>query len=118
MCNLAQTADGSEGPVVCDARVLKSIPPSEVLMHTHVAVEFPCLILPRPALPPHTQVFIQQWPSKAIPCSFFKTMIPDVPISLCKACNKFFHQEDFEFAVLQKGHCPFCHSSLDKVGLT
>lgn len=77
---------------MCNARVLRSLHP--------------------------TEVFVQKFPRKCERFRFFKNMIPDVPVSLCAVCNKFFHQEDFEFSVLQKGHCPFCRSTADKVGLS
>ena len=35
-------------------------------------------------------------------------MLPDVPIVLCHSCNHFFHEEDWEFAIMTKGCCPFC----------
>ena len=35
-------------------------------------------------------------------------MIPDLPITLCPHCNHFFHEEDYEFHILQKKNCPFC----------
>ena len=35
-------------------------------------------------------------------------MVPEIPIVLCTNCNHFFHEEDFEFASLQKKECPFC----------
>ena len=37
-------------------------------------------------------------------------MLPDVPIVLCHECNHFFFQEDWEFATLSKGVCPFCRT--------
>ena len=43
---------------------------------------------------------------------FYKNMIPDVDITMCNACNHFFHGEDFEFAVLQHKGCPFCRDNL------
>lgn len=64
------------------------------------------------------QVFVQKFSHPCERARFFRNMIPDVPVSLCACCNKFFHQEDFEFSVLQKGHCPFCRSPKDKVGLS
>ena len=32
---------------------------------------------------------------------------------LCKRCNHFFHEEDWEFAVMQKGACPFCAAHVE-----
>lgn len=91
LLNTMETTGEAGGLIVCDRMVLKSLPP--------------------------TEVFVQKFGHKCERARFFKNMIPDVPISLCAVCNKFFHQEDFEFSVLQKGHCPFCHSPAEKVGL-
>ena len=40
-------------------------------------------------------------------------MLPDVPLVLCHSCNHFFHEEDWELAVMQKGACPFCRTPAD-----
>lgn len=39
---------------------------------------------------------------------YYKSVVPEIPIILCSTCNKFFHEEDFEFATLVKKECPFC----------
>ncbi|KAB0796579.1 hypothetical protein PPYR_10640 [Photinus pyralis] len=39
---------------------------------------------------------------------YYRNLIPDVQITLCCYCFKFFHVDDFELQVLQKGFCPFC----------
>lgn len=86
------TADGHGSPVRVGRRLLKALSSSEV--------------------------FVQQWPG--VPgqrARFYKSMIPDLGIAMCAGCQHFFHQEDFEFAVLQKGHCPFCRAPADQVGL-
>mmetsp|Transcript_3049 Transcript_3049/g.4655 ORF Transcript_3049/g.4655 Transcript_3049/m.4655 type:complete len:1198 (+) Transcript_3049:84-3677(+) len=56
------------------------------------------------------EIFIQHWPSPALPPVYYRSMIPEVPIVMCKTCNHFFHEEDYEFAVLQKRACPFCRA--------
>jgi intraflagellar transport protein 122 len=43
-----------------------------------------------------------------IPKRFFKNMVPDVSITCCERCCKFFLQDEYEFAYIEKGHCPFC----------
>lgn len=58
-----------------------------------------------------SEVFVVSWPTPGMRMQFFRNMIPDIAISLCPTCNHFFHEEDFEFSVLQKGHCPFCRSA-------
>ena len=29
-------------------------------------------------------------------------------ITMCECCCKFFLQDEYEFAYIEKGHCPFC----------
>eukprot|EP00455_Lapot_gusevi_P044462 TRINITY_DN5556_c0_g8_i1.p1 TRINITY_DN5556_c0_g8~~TRINITY_DN5556_c0_g8_i1.p1 ORF type:complete len:717 (+),score=248.02 TRINITY_DN5556_c0_g8_i1:1-2151(+) len=59
-----------------------------------------------------TEVFVRRWPCKLLPVQYFRAVIPGVPVSMCNVCNHFFHEEDFEFAVLQKKHCPFCRNAI------
>jgi intraflagellar transport protein 122 len=54
-------------------------------------------------------VFVCRWPGPA-PCTWWRNMVPEIPIAQCGACNHFFHQEEWEFAVLSKGACPFCRA--------
>jgi len=35
-------------------------------------------------------------------------MVPDVAITLCEKCCKFFLQDEYEFAYMEHGGCPFC----------
>ena len=44
-----------------------------------------------------------QWPKK-----YYKNMVPDVAVTLCDKCCKFFLQDEYEFAYIEKGCCPFC----------
>jgi len=60
-----------------------------------------------------SDVFLVQWPSPALPCEFYRNMLPDVPVVLCHECNHFFHEEDWELAVMQKKQCPFCQAHTD-----
>jgi intraflagellar transport protein 122 len=43
---------------------------------------------------------------------FFKNVLPEIGIALCPECDHFFHEEDFEFAVLRDGGCPFCRCNV------
>lgn len=43
-----------------------------------------------------------------MPRRYFKNMIPDVPITMCENCCKFFIQDDYEYSYVEHGHCPFC----------
>lgn len=50
---------------------------------------------------------------------FFKNIIPDMKIKMCKNCYHFFHEDDFELLYLTKGRCPFCRKKdLDMEGVT
>lgn len=42
------------------------------------------------------------------PKKFYKNMVPDVAITLCERCCKFFLQDEYEFSYIEKGCCPFC----------
>lgn len=44
----------------------------------------------------------------------YKNMMPDIPVALSQSCGRFFHEEDFEFAFLREGRCPF--SRVNDVG--
>ncbi|KAG8465049.1 hypothetical protein KFE25_012412 [Diacronema lutheri] len=62
------------------------------------------------------EVFVQKWAGggaaggAALPWVWWKNMVPEIPISQCSACNRFFHGEEWEAAVLAKGQCPFCRA--------
>jgi len=43
-----------------------------------------------------------------MPRKFYKNMVPDVSITMCENCCKCFLQDEYEFAYIEKGHCPFC----------
>jgi len=62
------------------------------------------------------EVFTRPWPTGRTGSQYFKSMIPDIPISSCSHCRHFFHQEDFEFHVSQKKCCPFCRSHVEGAG--
>ncbi|XP_022096034.1 intraflagellar transport protein 122 homolog isoform X1 [Acanthaster planci] len=55
-------------------------------------------------------VIIRKWPSP-LRYQYFKTIMPDVSVTICPSCNQFFHTDEFELLVLQKNHCPFCRKS-------
>ena len=42
------------------------------------------------------------------PKRYFKNMVPDVAITKCDNCQKLFIQDEYEFAYMEQGHCPFC----------
>eukprot|EP00927_Polykrikos_kofoidii_P071466 TRINITY_DN6772_c0_g1_i1.p1 TRINITY_DN6772_c0_g1~~TRINITY_DN6772_c0_g1_i1.p1 ORF type:complete len:1294 (+),score=238.21 TRINITY_DN6772_c0_g1_i1:115-3996(+) len=52
--------------------------------------------------------------SPLAPIRFFRSMIPEVAISVCGACGHFFHQETWELEFLQNKCCPYCgHKEID-----
>ena len=62
-----------------------------------------------------SDIYICQWPTAARPWEFYRNMLPDVPVTLCHACNHFYHEEDWELAVMSKGQCPFCRAPATEV---
>lgn len=44
----------------------------------------------------------------SMPKKYYRNMVPDVSITLCECCCKFFLQDEYEFAYIEKGYCPFC----------
>nr|CCA20383.1 PREDICTED: similar to WD repeat domain 10 isoform 2 putative [Albugo laibachii Nc14] len=55
-----------------------------------------------------TDIFIIKYPTKALPYRYFRNMIPEIHLILCSHCRRFFHEEDFELVLLQRGECPCC----------
>jgi len=86
LLHLEQNMDGSFPPIVCDAQCLRQMDSREV--------------------------FVRHLPGNFNEYQYFRSIIPDVPIHMCDNCQQFFHEEDFEFHVLQKGNCPFCRKKV------
>jgi intraflagellar transport protein 122 len=61
-----------------------------------------------------SEVFAVPAPAPGLPTRYFRNMLPDVPVVLCRHCAHFFHEEDYEFVTLEKGACPFCRTPLAK----
>ncbi|XP_046555893.1 intraflagellar transport protein 122 homolog [Haliotis rubra] len=59
-----------------------------------------------------SEVYVLKWP-KPLRYQFFRSLLPDVTITLCPSCNRLFHTDDFEQQYLQKGFCPFCRTQLE-----
>ncbi|XP_052282617.1 intraflagellar transport protein 122 homolog isoform X3 [Dreissena polymorpha] len=57
-------------------------------------------------------VYIRKWP-KPLRHQYFRSLLPDVSITMCPSCQKLFHTDDFELQYLQNGHCPFCRHKMD-----
>ncbi|KIH58129.1 hypothetical protein ANCDUO_11670 [Ancylostoma duodenale] len=60
------------------------------------------------------QVIILHLPAP-LKTRFLFNQMPSISVSKCPSCNKVFHSDDFEMAVLQEGHCPYCRSVQEKV---
>lgn len=45
-----------------------------------------------------------------LPKKYYKNMVPDVAIARCEKCCKFFIQDEYEFAYMELGYCPFCRN--------
>jgi len=55
----------------------------------------------------HSEIFVNRSPVKGERARFYRNMTPDIAISLCMDCRKFFHEEDFEFRVLSGMKCMY-----------
>jgi intraflagellar transport protein 122 len=78
-------------PLVVDAHILKSLRFEEVFVVdlTHL--------------------------SKAMTKRYYKNMSPEIAIKLSEPCGKFFIQDEYEFAYMEQGCCPFSkHVEKDK----
>ena len=53
------------------------------------------------------QVYICRPRAAGIRATFYKSMLPEIPLAISQNCHRFFHEEDFEFAVLRDGSCPY-----------
>jgi len=61
---------------------------------------------------PPEEVFIVDYSrfSPFLPTKYYRSMIPDIPVTLCKECGQFFHQETWELEYLKTGKCPYCEA--------
>ncbi|XP_071492144.1 intraflagellar transport protein 122 homolog [Diadema antillarum] len=57
-----------------------------------------------------SHVVIKRWPSP-LHYQYFKSIMPDVSVTVCPSCNQLFHTDEYEIQVLQKNHCPFCRKT-------
>ena len=62
---------------------------------------------------PSNEVFVQKW-AAPLEYRYFRNVFPEIAVSHSEACNKFFHSDDYELLVLQKGCCPY---SREKVAI-
>lgn len=47
---------------------------------------------------------------------FYKNMIPEIAVAISPVCHLFYHEEEFEFAHLNEGGCPFSRASVKEHG--
>jgi len=61
------------------------------------------------AIPPEEVYIVDRTQhSPYLPVQFYRLMIPDIPVTLCKFCGRFYHQETWELEYLKQEKCPFC----------
>jgi intraflagellar transport protein 122 len=61
-----------------------------------------------------SEVVVKRW-GAPIGNQYYRSVMPDFPISLCGTCNKMFLADDYELQGLCKGHCPFCRKTIDSM---
>nr|XP_034962439.1 intraflagellar transport protein 122 homolog isoform X2 [Zootoca vivipara] len=57
-------------------------------------------------------VLVKRWP-KPLQWQYFRSLLPDNPITMCPFCFQMFHSEDYELLVLQHNCCPYCRRKTD-----
>ncbi|XP_043934565.1 intraflagellar transport protein 122 homolog [Protopterus annectens] len=57
-------------------------------------------------------VLIKRWP-KPLHWQYYRSLLPDVSITMCPSCFQMFHTEDYELLVLQHNCCPYCRRPVD-----
>ncbi|XP_072928707.1 intraflagellar transport protein 122 homolog isoform X3 [Hemitrygon akajei] len=58
-------------------------------------------------------VLIKRWP-KPLRWHYYRSLLPDVSITMCPMCFQMFHTEDYELLVLQHNCCPYCRRPIDE----
>uniref|UniRef100_A0A4W3GC19 Intraflagellar transport protein 122 homolog n=1 Tax=Callorhinchus milii TaxID=7868 RepID=A0A4W3GC19_CALMI len=58
-------------------------------------------------------VLIKRWP-KPLKWHYYRSLLPDVSITMCSSCFQMFHSEDYELLVLQHNCCPYCCRPIDE----
>lgn len=62
-------------------------------------------------LPSFFQVYICRPRAPGIRATFYKSMLPEIPLAISQPCHRFFHEEDFEQHLLVSGQCPYSRVS-------
>uniref|UniRef100_A0A8C4XER6 Intraflagellar transport protein 122 homolog n=1 Tax=Erpetoichthys calabaricus TaxID=27687 RepID=A0A8C4XER6_ERPCA len=58
-------------------------------------------------------VLIKRW-AKPLKWQYYRSLLPDVSITMCPSCFQMFHSEDYELLVLQHNCCPYCRRPIDE----
>ncbi|XP_030062455.1 intraflagellar transport protein 122 homolog isoform X2 [Microcaecilia unicolor] len=58
-------------------------------------------------------VLIKRWP-KPLKWQYYRSLLPDVSITMCPSCFQMFHTEDYELLILQHNCCPYCRRPIDE----
>ncbi|XP_076122170.1 intraflagellar transport protein 122 homolog [Alosa pseudoharengus] len=58
-------------------------------------------------------VLIKRWP-RPLRWQYYRSLLPDVSITMCPSCFQMFHSEEYELLVLQHNCCPYCRRSIDE----
>lgn len=56
------------------------------------------------------EVLVLDW-TKPLKKQFYRNMVPEVAVTKCSFCNKFFQTDDFESQLLMHGSCSFCRTT-------
>eukprot|EP00743_Colponemidia_sp_Colp-15_P003978 GILK01004290.1.p1 GENE.GILK01004290.1~~GILK01004290.1.p1 ORF type:complete len:1251 (-),score=266.14 GILK01004290.1:264-4016(-) len=107
---LTMDGDDDNGDVDSDPFIAKML---EIVQYQVPGEPYVAVKLDQPALLSlrKEEVFIVDYKSPAMQPRYFKTMVPEMPICMCKKCCRFFLQEDFEVSLAKANSCPFCRAA-------
>ncbi|XP_004870514.1 intraflagellar transport protein 122 homolog isoform X2 [Heterocephalus glaber] len=60
-------------------------------------------------------VLIKRWPLP-LRWQYFRSLLPDIAITMCPSCFQMFYSEDYELLVLQHSCCPYCRRRINNPG--
>uniref|UniRef100_A0A673HBF4 Intraflagellar transport protein 122 homolog n=1 Tax=Sinocyclocheilus rhinocerous TaxID=307959 RepID=A0A673HBF4_9TELE len=95
--DLAFRPDGSQLIVAAGNRVLVS-DLQTILIHFSSSI---CVLYV------HKSVLPLSW-------QYYRSLLPDVSITMCPSCFQMFHSEDYELLILQHNCYPYCRRPIDK----
>ncbi|XP_040264299.1 LOW QUALITY PROTEIN: intraflagellar transport protein 122 homolog [Bufo bufo] len=58
-------------------------------------------------------VMVKRWP-RPLKWQYYRSLLPDVSITMCLSCFQMFHTEDYELLVLQHNCCPYCRKPIEE----